>query len=338
MAPKVSIIILNWNGFKDTLECLESLGSLEYANFDIIVVDNGSRDQSVEILGDYLRKIAQGHTTFEKTAGYRFLSLAHEELQSVSVEELPPTDRFLFLIKNEKNYGFAEGNNIAIRFALKLKPDFILLLNNDTVVDRRLLRELVDVAESSPDIGMVGPKIFYYDYFGRKDILNSAGEYFDRRRGIGRVLGYREEDKAQYDSVREVDIVEGSCVLIPRRVLSEVGLLDPDYFLYWEDTDLCFRVRAKGYRLMFTPRAMIWHKVSAASKGVLSETSVYYNTRNSFLFMSKHSWGNDLLFFLLYFAYFRSWTKFLSYAIKYKNKKAAITYVKGVRDGLKYLK
>jgi hypothetical protein len=338
MAPKVSIIILNWNGFKDTLECLESLGKLEYASFDIIVVDNGSRDQSVEILEGYLRKIEEGQIAREKAAVHRFLSLERNELQSVSLKEFSQADRSLFLIKNEKNYGFAEGNNIAIRFALRLNPDFILLLNNDTVADSGLLRELVGVAESSPDIGMVGPKILYYDYLGRKDILNSAGGYFDRRKGIDRTLGFREEDWGQYDALREVDIVEGSCMLIPWRVLSEIGLFDPDYFAYWEDTDLCFRVRAKGYRLIFAPRARLWHKVSAASKGVLGGTSVYFNTRNNLLFMSKHSRGNNLLFFLFYFTYFRSWTKFLSYAIKYKNMKAAITYMRGIRDGLKYFK
>jgi hypothetical protein len=123
--PKVSIIILNWNGLEDTIECLESLQKITYPNYELIVIDNNSEGSDAEVLRG-------------KFSGY------------------------IHLIENDKNYGFCEGNNIGIRHALKNQADYILILNNDTTVAPDFLSELVRIGESDPQIGLLGPKIYLY--------------------------------------------------------------------------------------------------------------------------------------------------------------------------------
>ena len=137
--PRVSVVILNLNGLEHTLECLESLKKITYPNYDVIVVDNASNGDDVKILR-------------EKSGDY------------------------VHIIENDKNYGFAEGSNIGMRYALRtFCPAYLLLLNNDTVVAPDFLDELVKVAESSDEIGIVGPKIYYYDFEGHKYVIWFAG-------------------------------------------------------------------------------------------------------------------------------------------------------------------
>jgi len=124
--PHVSIIILNWNGKEDTIKCLQSLRKTRYSNYEIVVVDNGSTGDDVKVLGEIFGD-------------------------------------YIHIIKNDRNYEFAEGNNIGMRYALKKDTDYILLLNNDTVVDPEFLTELVTMAESDPRFGILGSKIYFYD-------------------------------------------------------------------------------------------------------------------------------------------------------------------------------
>ena len=169
MAFKVTIIILNLNGWEDTIECLESVYQIEYPNYDVVVVDNDSKDQSVEKIKEYASGSLKVESSFFKynsdNKPLRLIEYSQEELKSSDriekdLDNLPPEKRII-LIKNNQNYGFAEGNNIAIRYALeKLKPDYVLLLNNDTVVDRCFLDELIKIAKSDPDIGNPGTHYF----------------------------------------------------------------------------------------------------------------------------------------------------------------------------------
>ena len=150
--PKVSIIILNWNGWKDTLECLESLYQINYPNYDVIVIDNGSEDESIKKIREYCKGKIETKSDFfeysEDNKPIKIFEFKEEELETKKTinnefSSLSPNKR-LILIKNHKNYGFAEGSNIGIRFALKsFNSDYILLLNNDTVVDKTFLTELV---------------------------------------------------------------------------------------------------------------------------------------------------------------------------------------------------
>ena len=205
------IIVLNWNGKEDTVECLRSLQQLSYQNFEILVVDNGSTDGSV--------------------AWFR--------------QELPD----ITLAENNTNLGFAEGNNVGRRCAIRRGADYVLLLNNDTIVNKDFLTYLVAVAENDPSIGFAGPKVYHCNFKGRKDVLSFAGATTDVATGRVYRFGQNTIDRGQYDSMREVDYVEGSCLLVRVECLQQVGLFNTTYQLYWEDVELCFR----GRRLVTNP-------------------------------------------------------------------------------------
>lgn len=203
------------------------------------------------------------------------------------------------MIKNDRNYGFAEGNNIGIRYALRvLIPDYILLLNNDTVVDKAFLRELVDVAESDPSIGFAGPKVFYYNFQGRTDIISVAGIDLLMDKGHYHRIGEGEADPGQHDKVRVVDFIEGSCFLARCQTLRDVGLFNPRYFAYWEETDLCVRGTKAGYKSVFVPKSRIWHKIGPPAPSTMR---LYYMTRNRLWFMRQHANSRDMISFSAYF-------------------------------------
>jgi len=322
--PKVSIIILNWNGWKDTIECLESLYQITYPNYDVIVVDNGSKDDSIEKIKEYAEGNIEAKREEAEAGGGK-----EEEIADL------PSNRKLIIIKNEKNYGFAEGNNIGMRYALKaLNPDYVLLLNNDTVVDKEFLGELVKVGESDEKIGIVGPKIYYYDFNGRRDVINFAGGKFSMWKGQPYHIGINEVDKGQYDKIKEVDYVEGSCLLTRREVLDKIGLFDPSYFAYWEENDLCMRGFKAGYKSVYVPKSKIWHKVSSSAN---SGMKIYYLTRNRFLFMKKHAGKVQFLSFLLYFFGFQFWFTSGIFVIYHRDVEGFISFLRGVIDGLKMI-
>lgn len=306
MAPKVSIIILNWNGWKDTIECLESLYQIDYPDYDTILVDNGSRDRSVEKIREYAEGKNGVESRFFKYSPenkpIKIIEYTREEAESgggkeSKIEGLPSNKR-LILIRNEKNYGFAEGNNIGIRYALKaLEPDYILLLNNDTVVDSRFLSELIKVGESEEKIGILGPKIYHYD---RRDIIASAGAKIDLWSGHASQRGSGTPENGSYKEVEYVDYVTGCALFIKTELIENVGMLDDSFFAYWEETDLCMRSRKAGYRVAFVPESKIWHKISATTNKI-SGLQLYYMTRNKLLFMKKHANGLQISSFSVLF-------------------------------------
>jgi GT2 family glycosyltransferase len=227
--PLVYIIILSWNGKADTIECLRSLRRIEYPNFKILMVDNASSDGTVEAVR----------------------------------EEFPAIE----LIVNDSNLRFAGGNNVGINHAIESGARYVLLLNNDTVVDKALVRTLVDVAESAPKIGMVGPKIYYYHERNR---LWYAGGKIDWKKGWMWHVGVREEDRGQYDTQEETDFISGCCMLVKRSVIDSVGMFDDAYYIYGEDVDWCVRASRAGFQLRFVPEAKLWHKLSVSSGGHFS--------------------------------------------------------------------
>jgi GT2 family glycosyltransferase len=333
--PRVSIIILNWNGWKDTIECLESVYQITYPNYDVIVVDNGSENESVEKIKEYaegkLRVESRffAYTTENKPLQYVEYSLEEAEK---AVAHLPPNGK-LILIKNDKNFGFAEGNNIAIRYAFKvLNPEYILLLNNDTVVDRIFLTELMNITESDERIAFAGPKNYYYDYYGRTDVINFAGGKITLWRAKSEHIGIREFDEGQYDCITNTDYVTGACLLARREVLEAIGLLDPVYFLYWEETDWCMRAKNSGYKLIYVPSAKIWHKVAASQKGA---TNKFFFVRNSFIFIKRYASKAQYAGYLLYFFGFKLWQLSGISIIYRRNAKEWISIVKGTFEGIR---
>ncbi|MFH1550172.1 MAG: glycosyltransferase family 2 protein [Planctomycetota bacterium] len=243
--PRVGIIILNLERADDTIECLSSLKELCYDNCAVVLADNGSSRECLE-------KILRAHP---ETAVFR----------------------------NADNLGFAAGSNLAIRHCIdELRCDYVLLLNNDVVVDAGMLRHMVSTAESRPDAAAVGAKICFYD---RPNIINHVGGVMDDSTALGAHVGYNEEDYGRYEDTIEADYVTGAAMLISAETISRAGLFDEDYFYYYEDADWCARAGALGYRMLVNPKAKAWHKIgrTAGEMGTL-----YAETRNRPLYILKN--------------------------------------------------
>jgi GT2 family glycosyltransferase len=336
--PHVSIIILNWNGWEDTIECLESLYEINYKNYNVIVVDNGSQDDSVQKIKDYCDgKLKIESPFFEYNPQNKPISVIEF---TEDEEEIPSkgnsADKKIFLLKNKKNYGFADGNNIGINFALNnLNTDYISLLNNDTVVDNDFIDQLMKVAESDDKIGLLGPKIYSYD---RPDEIQTAG--FNIKWSIGEIvsIGHTEKDNGQYDEIKSVDCVSGCAMLIKKELILKMGnFLDHEYFLYYEDMDSCVRTRKLGYDIFYVPHSKIWHKTSSTSKKA-GYTAGFYTARNVFIFMKKYAERNQYYSFLLYFFIYKLWYSIAVNTVYYRDLKAFIPFLKGTKEGLKWKK
>ena len=334
---------MNWNGYVDTIECLESVYRITYPNYDVVLVDNASEDGSITHIISYADgKIAPESNFFayssrNKPIGFTEYTEEIAETGGNAAEEarlsLWPFNRRLRLIRNDKNYGFAEANNIAIRYALKaLNPDYFLLLNNDTVVDQRFLDELVAAGESDATIGIAGPKIYYYDFEGKRDVIYFTGGSFDAWRGQPRIINSSETDRGQYDQMCEVDFVNGASLLARRSMVDQVGLLSTDYFLYWEENDWCIRAAKSGFKSVYVPRAKIWHKIfrSIAKTG---GQGTYYAVRGRFYFMKKYGSNGQVLGFLTYFFFLQFWVNLARY-LRYRRLADVQMYVKGIIAGL----
>ncbi|MDI6896786.1 glycosyltransferase family 2 protein, partial [Methanocella conradii] len=201
------------------------------------------------------------------------------------------------LVENGKNLGFAAGNNVGIRLALKGAYDYVLLLNNDTVVDPCFLRAMVATADADPAIGIVGPKIYYYDDPKR---IWFAGGHVNHWLGETSHVGQNELDDGRYDVIKDTDFITGCALLIKRKALEEIGLLDERMGFYFEDNDLCARARKRGYRIVYVPEAKIWHKV-ASSAGKVNDLQLFYFTRNRLIFMRRYANRLQFAVFLPYY-------------------------------------
>lgn len=342
--PSVCIIVLNWNNYTDTLECLESLYQISYSNYCVIVVDNASTNDSIQELLLY----AKGNITiksrfFECDSGVTPNNVTTCMREETTKENngrhsapASPLDKKMILLKNEKNYGFAEGNDIAIRFALNtFEPQYILLLNNDVVVDTGFLAELVKVAERERRIGIVGPRIYYYDFFGRSDVIDFAGEDIVLWKGRGVRHKSVEIDGGQHDRTEVVDKINGACMLVKREVIEKVGLLYPAFFMYWEETDFCFRAKRNGYKVVYVPTSKIWHKGASSMSGIYdySRDKIYFMTRNRFLFVKRNADGFDRGRFLIYFFCWDVWP-LTCQILKRRKFRVLVYYIKGILCGL----
>jgi GT2 family glycosyltransferase len=199
------------------------------------------------------------------------------------------------VINSRENLGFAGGNNLAIAQA---KGDYVLLLNNDTIVPADFLQPLVRLLEDNPRIGIVSPKIYYYDEPNR---LQYAGKgNLDFRTGRGQDEAKLQIDHGQFDQLRETDFTHGACMLVRKKVFSDIGLLTEDYFLYYEELDFCLRARRSGWQLYFTPDTYILHRESA-SVGKFSPLKTYYMSRNRWLLISRFAPSTSYCMFVAYY-------------------------------------
>jgi hypothetical protein len=245
--PQVFIIILNWNGWRDTLACVESCRKLTWPNFRIVVVDNASSDGSEENL--------------------------HRQLPDVEI------------IQTGANLGFAGGNNVGVKLALTSGADYVWLLNNDTIADPGALTAMVEAMEREPAAGMAGSKIYFFD---SPRLIWSTGGAWRRGRLSLRMRGAFQLDRGQFDKPGEVGSVSGCSMLVRSAVISEIGLMKEEYFLYWEDIEWCARAQEAGYKAIYVPGSLVWHRGSASTEDG-SFLQFYYSTRNGFSFLRGHA-------------------------------------------------
>lgn len=247
--PKVFIIILNWNGKDLTIECLNSLKGIEYDNYQVVVVDNGSTDDSTTVIK----------------------------------EKFP----HLLLIENGANLGFSAGNNVGIEYAITQGADYIFLLNNDTIVDPQVISALIEASRKYPDAGIFGSKIYYY---GSSEKIWYAGAQWlpDKLRFEHIGQGIIDNGK-DWEDVRETDYICGCALLIKADVVKQIGILEPKYFLMWEEGDFCYRARRSGYKSIIVPSSKVWHKISASfSGGDKAPHYQYFWWRNRLLWIERN--------------------------------------------------
>lgn len=254
MGPShVAIVVLNWHGRSDTLLCLHSLAALSYPTWSVILIDNGC-----------------------------------QEFSATELNALLPGAHYL---QTESNHGFAGGANLGIRHAIEAGADYVLLLNNDAVVEPAALTEMVRVAEADPAVGVVGAMLLQMDRPGR---LEAAGLRVDLRWGRLFETGFGEDDHGQYDHVNDVAAVSGGAMLLRRALWERLGGFDERYFSYLEDIDLCLRARKIGFGVRLAPLARVHHKGKGSSGGTQSALSVYYATRNHMMLMDEHGVGSSV--------------------------------------------
>ncbi len=243
--PFVSIIVLNYNSKRYLRDCFESLGKLNYPRnrYEVIMADNASSDDSVK----YVAK------------------------------EFP----WVKVVRFDKNYGYAEGNNRAVRYA---KGKYVVFLNPDTKVDKNWLVELVKVAEGDEKIAICGSKVLFMDYPER---LQSAGLSVTPV-GAGMDVGFGEIDEGQYNKLRYTLAVTGSSILVRRDIFEELGGFDPDFFAYQEDLDLGYRAWLRGYKVMYVPTSVVYHKFGGNWGGKSSPFRTYYCQINRLNVMIKN--------------------------------------------------
>lgn len=293
--PKVAILVLNWNGWRYTIECLESVQRLTYPNYHIVVLDNGSTDGSI----DKIKAWAVGELPVEsKFFTYDPLTkplrwIEHERAVAESgglpereteMENLPASRRMV-LIQTGANLGFAGGNNVGIRYALKRGADYIWLLNNDTVVDRDALTEMIKPARSDGRIGIIGSKLLFY---GRPETIETTGGgRIIPWLGVIKHIGTGRRDTGRWDKNIEPDYICGASLLIGAKVIEKVGLLDETYFFYTEDADLGERVRRSGFTIKYCPAGKVWHR-QGGTLSVTSPNADYHRIKNVLVFFRKY--------------------------------------------------
>ncbi len=292
----VAIVLVNWNGYPFTAACLRSLEKIHYPDFFVVLVDNGSTDDSLEKLKSEF-----------------------PEVHYISI----PT-----------NQGFTGGNNAGIQHALDQDFDYVLLLNNDTVVKPDFLDLLVEFQKAHPQAGMVQPLILFLQH---KETIWSAGGRLNPFLASATVFGDRKSLRDYTPIDREIDWATGCCTLLPSSVIRETGLLEASYFAYFEDVDWSLRIKKKGLKIFLASQSVIFHEASASSKkqhdeGMLSSTVFYLHSRNQLFQLRRHlKFPFRLLAWPYHILKYTGWMAYFCIRGRFKKCRAV---AKGIRDGI----
>jgi len=263
MIKKIFVVILNYNGYKNTLECIHSFENIEVPEghkLELLIVDNASSDDSAK-----------------------------------NIKKVYPQ---IHVLENKKNLGYSGGNNVGISYVLAHQADYIVVLNNDTLVTKNFLVELLEgLLIYRADIAC--PKIYFekgFEYHKdryAKDDLGKvfwfAGAIMDWKNVLGLHRGVDEVDTGQFDKDIEIEGITGACFLAKREVFQKVGLFDDNFFLYYEDADFSFRVKKAGFKIILAPKSMIYHKNAGSTGGSGSKLQDYFITRNRLIFGLRYA-------------------------------------------------
>ena len=259
--PKIFILTLNWNGKNHLEYFIPSALSQNYKNYKIVVVDNGSTDNSVD-----------------------FLKKTYPEIK---------------LVCHDSNLGYSKGFNSGIKFCIENSADYILITNNDVVLQNKLLENLLECMQSHKRVGYVGGKVYM---MGKTNILQYAGGRIDDGRGKLRSRGYNERDTNQYSTIEEFDYMDDVCGLVNTKMINEIGSYDEDFFYDYEETEWNYRMRKNNWRIFYTPKAKVSHRVHGSTgNSKLSPIPIEYGTKGEILFNFKTLNQGDFLYISLYF-------------------------------------
>jgi len=270
---KISVIILNYNDYKNTIDCLKSLEKQDFKNFEVIIIENGSsRKNEFENLKNSIEK-------FQETLNIKF-------------------------IKSKYNLGFTGGNNKGLKYS---SGDIICLLNDDTIVDDNFLSSCLELLHSDSQFGIITPKILY---FNQPNIIWYAGaDVFEKPRinklklsKISVHRGKNKRDYGQFDQIGETDYACACALFIKKEIVDNIGLFDDIYFMYSEDFDLSIKTKLLGYKLIFNPETRVYHKIGKNEK--ITELKAYLTNRNRLIFIQKYYNFFKLIKILLYYFLF----------------------------------
>lgn len=294
----VSIILVNYNGWQDTIECLESVLKLDFKNYNIVVIDNASTDGSAFYIKEWAKgnidynfsssKISEAKAFPPEDKPIALTVLSYSEISTLTNQQNKSTK--IVLIESDLNRGFAGGNNVATKVAKSIfNPYFFWYLNNDTVVERNSLRELIkyyyELQSADKKIGIIGAKLRYYT---NPDIIQAMAAIYNPWFAAAQHLGNNEVDRGQYDRIINnisFDYAVGASMFINKNFIEEVGVMNEEYFLYFEELDWVNRGRKYNYTTAICANSIIYHKEGASTGSAQkSDLSLYFDLKNRLKF------------------------------------------------------
>ena len=287
---KVAIIIVNWKQYELTKSCLFSLKKINYDDHQIILIDNESNQKELKSIKNQFKNI--------------------------------------IIFSNERNLGFTGANNIGIKYAIKNEFEYVMLINNDTEVDKNFINPLIESLEKYKKLGAVQPLILNFD--SRKKVWNAGGF-------LNKFFGYSYVNKNTEGIKKNIDWITGCCFFVRTEVIKKIGLLDESFFAYYEDVDWSIKIKNRGYDLAFINSSLIYHHGSKSSQNELSEGTLspfvhYLNIRNHILLLRKNK---DIFNFIgvLLFQFFKIISYSIYFIARLRINKLNMVF-KGLIDGL----